>query len=228
MAVPGPGETGGFERTDAQRLHVVAVELAALAQNGLNYAGDRYEVSRYHRMQELSAELLALLSDESAEDFRQALLVERGHATPKVDVRAALFEDDRVLLVQEARDGRWTLPGGWADAMDAPSEAAAREFMEEAGIAVRIAILAAVHDGTRHNAHSTGATGTPWHIYKLLFVADRIDDAPPVAGLDGETTDVGFFALDDLPDLSTGRTTAAQLAMLLRHHHDRGAPTEFD
>jgi ADP-ribose pyrophosphatase YjhB (NUDIX family) len=227
MTTPAPGVPGS-ERTDAQRLHVVAVELAALAQNGLHYAGDRYEVSRYHRMQELSAELLALLSDESAQEFRQALLVERGHATPKVDVRTALFEDERVLLVQEARDGRWTLPGGWADAMDAPSEAAAREFAEEAGIAVRIATLAAVHDGTRHNAHSAGATGTPWHIYKLLFVADRTDDAPPVAGLDGETTDVGFFALDELPDLSMGRTTAAQLAMLLRHHHDRGAPTEFD
>jgi ADP-ribose pyrophosphatase YjhB (NUDIX family) len=207
---------------------VVAVELAALAQNGLNYAGDRYEVSRYHRMQELSAELLALLSDEDAAEFRQALLVERGHATPKVDVRTALFEDERVLLVREARDGRWTLPGGWADAMDTPSQAAAREFAEEAGIHVRIATLAAVHDGTRHNAHSAGATGTPWHIYKLLFVADRLDDAPPQAGLDGETTAVGFFALDDLPELSTGRTTRAQLALLLRHHIDRGAATEFD
>jgi ADP-ribose pyrophosphatase YjhB (NUDIX family) len=227
MTSAGPGVPGSG-RTDSQRLHVVAVELAALAQNGLNYAGDRYEVSRYHRMQELSAEMLGLLSDGTAEDFRQALLVERGHATPKVDVRTALVEGERVLLVREARDGRWALPGGWADAMDAPSEAAAREFAEEAGISVHIATLAAVHDGTRHNAHSAGGTGTPWHIYKLLFVADRTDDAPPVAGLDGETTDVGFFTLDDLPELSTGRTTAAQLAMLLRHHHDRNAPTEFD
>lgn len=224
----GPGVPSAPERTHAQRLHVVAVELAALAQNGLTYAGDRYDVSRYHRMQEMSADMFALLSEESADEFRQALLVERGHATPKVDVRAALFEDDRVLLVREARDGRWTLPGGWADAMDTPSEAAAREFAEEAGIAVRIATLAAVHDGTRHNAHSAGATGTPWHVYKLLFVADRTDEAPPVAGLDGETTDVGFFGLDDLPELSTGRTTGAQLAMLLRHHRDRDAPTEFD
>jgi ADP-ribose pyrophosphatase YjhB (NUDIX family) len=222
---PGPSPS---ERTQAQRLHVVAVELAALAQNGLSYAGDRYEVSRYHRMQELSAEVLALLSEQNPEDFRQAMMVERGHATPKVDVRAALFEDERILLVREARDGRWTLPGGWADAMDTPSQAAAREFAEEAGIAVRITALAAVHDGTRHNAHSAGASGTPWHIYKLLFIADRTDDAVPVAGLDGETTDVGFFALDALPELSTGRTTHAQLAMLLRHHRDRGAATEFD
>ena len=224
----GPGVPSTPERTHAQRLHVVAIELAALAQNGLTYAGDRYDVSRYHRMQEMSADMLALLSDGSPEEFRQALLVEAGHATPKVAVLTALFEDDRVLLVREATDGRWTLPGGWADAMDTPSEAAAREFAEEAGIAVRIAKLAAVHDGTRHNAHVAGGTGFPWHIYKLMFIADRTDDAPPVAGLDGETTDVGFFALNDLPELSTGRTTGAQLEMLLRHHRDRDAPTEFD
>ena len=175
----GPGVPSTPERTHAQRLHVVAIELAALAQNGLTYAGDRYDVSRYHRMQEMSADMLALLSDGSPEEFRQALLVEEGHATPKVAVLSALFEDDRVLLVREATDGRWTLPGGWADAMDTPSEAAAREFAEEAGIAVRIAKLAAVHDGTRHNAHVAGRTGFPWHIYKLMFIADRTDHAPP-------------------------------------------------
>lgn len=225
--VDDPG--AGSPEADARRLHALAVELAALAQNGLNYAGDRYDVHRYHRMQEMAADVFALLSRGDADEYRQALAVEHGHATPKVDVRTGLFDGTgRVLLVQEARDGLWTLPGGWADALDAPGEAAAREFAEEAGLRVRIGHLAAIHDGTRHNAHVSGGGGSPWHIYKLLFVADRLDGADPVAGLDGETTDVGFFALDALPDLSFPRSTPEQLDLLRRHHLDRDLPTEFD
>lgn len=209
-------------------LHRLAIELVAMSQNGLTYATDRYDISRYHRLREMSAEVLSLLGDDDTDVFHRALLAEAGHATPKVDVRAALFEVDSVLLVREARDGRWTLPGGWADALDAPTRAAEREFAEEAGLNVRISKLAAVHDGTRRNAHHAGGSATPWHVYKLMFLADRLDEAEPRAGLDGETTDVRFFALDELPDLSTGRTTPEQLQMLHRHSLDPSLPTEVD
>ena len=131
---------------------------------------------------------------------------------------------DRVLLVREKRDGGWTLPGGWADALDLPSAAVEREFAEEAGLTVRAARLAAVHDGFRHNGHPPG----PWHIYKLLFLVERTDEAEPVAGLDGETTDVGFFDLDDLPPLSTRRTTVEQLRLLRDRHRDPTLPAAFD
>jgi ADP-ribose pyrophosphatase YjhB (NUDIX family) len=221
-----------------QRLHELAIELAAMSQNGLHYATDRYDISRYERIRHIAAEVLAMIAapDETgagpdAEQFHRSLLEERGHATPKVDVRAALFDaDERVLLVQEARDLRWTLPGGWADALDTPSEAAAREFVEEAGIEVRITQLVAVHDGTRTNAHRTDAAGSPWHVYKLLFLAERLGGPTeePVAGLDGETLDVGFFDLDTLPPLSTGRTTPEQLQLMLSAHRDPSRPTDFD
>lgn len=98
----------------------------------------------------------------------------------------------------------------------------------KAGLNVRVSKLAAVHDGTRRNAHRAGGSGTPWHVYKLMFVAQRLDDAEPQAGLDGETTDVCFFPVDDLPDLSTGRTTAEQVRMLHRHSLDPLLPTEVD
>jgi ADP-ribose pyrophosphatase YjhB (NUDIX family) len=237
---PAPSALG-----PARKLHELAIELAAMSQNGLTYATDHYDIDRYHRMRAISAELLALIADSGArgsgdgdgdgapttEDFHRALLAERGHATPKVDVRAALFDEaDRVLLVQEARDRLWTLPGGYADALDTPSQAAAREFAEEAGIPVRITQLVAVQDGTRANAHRAGATGSPWHIYKLMFLAARLPgaDGAPVAGLDGETLDAGFFALDALPPLSAGRTTAQQLALMLAAHRDPSLPTTFD
>ncbi|MGH3738663.1 MAG: NUDIX hydrolase N-terminal domain-containing protein [Micromonosporaceae bacterium] len=214
------------------RLHALAVEIAALAQNGLNYANrdtgtiaNRYEVARYRRLQQISAEMMSLASGHPAEAFHHAIEAEFGHATPKVDVRGALFDGDgRVLLVREKIDGRWTLPGGWADALDAPTEAVVREVAEEAGLKVRVTRLAAVYDGFRRNGHPTA----PFHIYKLMFLLERLDDAEPVAGLDDETTGVGFFALDALPELSSRRTSEEQLHRLYQHQLNPAMPADVD
>lgn len=208
------------------RLHALAVELAAMAQNGLNYATDRYDLARYERLRTAAAEILAILDGTDAAQLRSTLAAESGHATPKVDVRGALFDDaGRVLLVREARDGCWTLPGGWADALDPPALAVEREFAEEAGLAVRATKLVAVHDGSRHNGHGA----SPFHIYKLFFQVERVDrDQAPAAGLDGETTGVGFFGPDQLPELSHRRCTPEQLQMMWRHHSDPSLPTWFD
>jgi ADP-ribose pyrophosphatase YjhB (NUDIX family) len=207
-------------------LHALAVELAAMAQNGLTYATDRYDLARYQRLRTAAAELLSLLDGSEAADWQSLLVAESGHATPKVDVRGALFDDaGRVLLVREQRDGRWTLPGGWADVLDPPSAAVSREVAEEAGLRVRVTRLVAVHDGSRHNGHGAG----PFHIYKLFFLVDRIDRGQaPVPGLDGETTGADFFSLDALPELSTRRTTADQIQLVWRHHRDPALPTVFD
>lgn len=196
-----------------------------MAQNGLNYATDRYDLARYQRLRTAAADILAELGGCDVGELHTALAADRGHATPKIDVRGALFDEaGRVLLVREQRDDRWTLPGGWADALDPPAVAAEREFAEEAGLAVRATRLVAVHDGSRRNGHGA----SPWHIYKLFFQVERLDAADPVAGLDGETTGVGFFPADRLPPLSTRRCTAEQLALLWRHHADPRLPTAFD
>ncbi|HLU33294.1 MAG TPA: NUDIX hydrolase N-terminal domain-containing protein [Natronosporangium sp.] len=209
-----------------RRLHALAVELAAMAQNGLNYATDRYDRARYERLRTAAAEILALLDGGDVAQLRSTLAAESGHATPKVDVRGALFDTHgRVLLVREARDGRWTLPGGWAEALDSPAVAVEREFAEEAGLAVRATKLLAVHDGSRHNGHGA----TPFHIYKLFFQVERTDPGQePAAGRDGETTGVGFFRPDNLPELSTRRCTPEQLRLMWEHHADPSRPTEFD
>ncbi|MGH3656624.1 MAG: NUDIX domain-containing protein [Micromonosporaceae bacterium] len=222
-----------------RRLHRLAVEIAALAQNGLTYANkgaggrrpgpdsvaNRYEVARYRRLQEISAELMSITSGVDAAEFHYEIAAQTGHATPKVDVRGALFDPDgKVLLVRERIDNRWTLPGGWADALDSPTEAVTREFAEEAGLKVRAARLAAVYDGFRRNAHPAA----PFHIYKMFFLMERLDDAVPTAGLDEETTAVDFFALDALPELSRRRTSAEQLHRLHQHHLDPALPADVD
>jgi len=224
-AAPATPATPGAPASAAARLHRVGVELAALAQNGLNYDPDHYETVRYLRMRELAAEVLGVVGEADPAELVLQLAAERGHATPKVDVRGALFDGDRVLLVRERLDGGWTLPGGWADALDLPRAATEREFAEEAGLAVRTTRLAAVWDGVRHNGHSPSR----WHIYKLFFLCERVDPhAEPEAGLDGETTDVGFFSVDALPPLSTPRTTEAQLRRLLEHVREPALPTDVD
>ena len=214
-------------------MHALAVELAAMAQNGLTYATDRYDRARYERLRTAAAELFGMLGGGDTGELRIALAAESGHATPKVDVRGALFDRaGQVLLVRERHDGGWTLPGGWADALDPPSAAVVREVAEEAGLAVRAVRLAAVQDGSLHNHHHLQGRhhgGALFHIYKMFFLVERIDpDQQPVAGLDEETTDVGFFPLDRLPDLSTRRTTAEQLRLMRAHHTDPSLPVAFD
>jgi ADP-ribose pyrophosphatase YjhB (NUDIX family) len=137
-----------------------------------------------------------------------------------VDVRAAVFRDDQVLLVREREDGGWTLPGGWADVGESPGIAAVREVKEEAGMDVRPTKLAAVYDRNRH-----GHPPIPYHAYKLFFLCEITGGAPATSY---ETTEVAFFPEDDLPPLSLARVTPGQLRHLFDHYRHPEWPTSFD
>ena len=139
---------------------------------------------------------------------------------PKVDVRGGVFERDRVLLVRERSDGRWTLPGGWVDVNDAPSEAVAREILEESGYRARAVKLAALVDKNRH-PHPPGIH----HIYKLFFLCELTGGS---AASSDETDAVDFFAVHALPELSTGRVLASQIERLYQHRLDPALATDFD
>lgn len=201
-----------------------------MAQTGLEFASSRYDEQRYRRLRELAAQTLAALDDGGTDpaELVARLETDGGYATPKVDVRGGLFDShERVLLVREAADGRWTLPGGWADVLDTPRAAVEREVAEEAGLVVRAVGLAGLWDGNVSNGHLT--RGWPFHVWKAFYLCEPVDPAAaPRAGLDGETTDVGWFRLEDLPPLSTGRVTAAQLSALLDRRRDPGLPPYSD
>jgi ADP-ribose pyrophosphatase YjhB (NUDIX family) len=196
--------------------------LQHVAETGLTYATDPYDVARYEQVLAVAGELAAAGTGEDPRALAGRLAAdELGHPTPKVDVRGAVVRDGRVLLVRERCDGRWTLPGGWADIGEPPSAATAREVREESGVAVRVTRLVAVHDRDRRNAPPH-----PHHIYKLIFLCEPLD-APP-GQPDHEVSAVERFALDDLPPLSTGRTSRYQLERVFAHHADPSLPTEFD
>jgi ADP-ribose pyrophosphatase YjhB (NUDIX family) len=194
--------------------------LLALSQTGLHFSKDEYDRERYREMAQIGSELLALESSLGAENLRATWEVEDGYATPKVDVRGAVFRGDQVLMVKERADGKWTLPGGWADVNDTPSFAVEKEIEQESGFTARAVKLAAVFDRHKHN-HPPYL----FHVWKLFFICE-------ITGGDFrtsyETTAVEFFAVDRLPELSTGRTTEAQIQRVYRHHLDRSLATEFD
>jgi ADP-ribose pyrophosphatase YjhB (NUDIX family) len=146
----------------------------------------------------------------------------KGYETPKVDVRGVVFRDDRILLVRELLDGgRWTLPGGWADVDDRPSEAVEREVWEESGYRVQAQKLLAVYDRRLHG-HTPPSS---WGIYKLFFLCSLIGGQPSASI---ETADAAFFAEGEIPELSLGRVTPVEIQRLFEHHRHPSWPTDFD
>jgi ADP-ribose pyrophosphatase YjhB (NUDIX family) len=201
----------------------IGIKLAALAQDGLTFTGDPYDIDRYQQVGRLAAELLAALSGRPADELATELGRDSGYATPKIDVRGAIFDErERVLLTREKTDGRWSLPGGWADPGDAPSSAVTREILEETGYHSAAVKLIACWDREVQG----NPPPLPVHVYKLFFLCRQGGVVQPPAAL--ETLDVGWFDVADPPPLSLGRVNSRQLERALAHHRDPSLPSEFD
>ena len=196
-------------------------ELQAVAQTGLAFSQDPYDLERYQKVRAIAA---AMFAGGAGADFgrvHEAFALESGYATPKVDVRGAVFRDDRILLVRETSDGGWTLPGGWADVNQSPGECVEREIREDSGFEARALKLAAVCD-YRRQGHSSPL---PYSIYKLFFICELTGGQ---ARTSVETDGVDFFAPNQLPPLSLGRTNPRQIERMVAHRRDPTLATEFD
>ncbi|MGB9640799.1 MAG: NUDIX hydrolase [Anaerolineales bacterium] len=197
-----------------------AREIQALAQTGLHYSTDEYNRQRYTRLLEIAAEIVNHNTQLDYEALRQAFMMPIGYATPRVDVRAAVFQDGKLLMVREKADGGWTLPGGWADVGDAPSQAAERETWEEAGFHVKAQRLIGVYDANRIVPLEI------FHAYKLVFLCKIVDGT---ARPSPETSEVRFFERDQIPEVLSGeRTLPRHIEDALRVLENPGQPTIFD
>ncbi len=207
----------------AEQVRRAAVRLGAIAQSGLHYADDKYDVDRYDKVAGIARELLVAVAGGSDDSWRLRLGDDRGYATPKVDVRGALVDDrERILLMRESTDGRWSLPGGWADPLDTPSTAVIREIREETGYGARPVKLVGCWDRDARGHRPK----LPFAIYKLFFLCEATGEVEAPQAL--ETLEIGWFGLDELPELSAGRINADELGRIVAHHRDRALPTEFD
>lgn len=178
----------------------------ALAQSGLTYCDNPYDIERYEELREISFNMLNLLSDEPIEKIRDLFKGEKGYQTPKVDVRAVIMNENKILLVKEKADDKWSLPGGWCDIGFSPSDMAKKEVQEEAGYIVEVEKLLALLDKECH-----GHPKDIYHIYKLFFQC-RVVGGEGLGGM--ETSDVGYFSIENLPPLSLTRNTEYQIKLM--------------
>jgi ADP-ribose pyrophosphatase YjhB (NUDIX family) len=175
-----------------------AREIQALAQTGYHYAENEYQRQRYQRLLEIAAEIVNEHSTLEYLKVVDTFNTQIGYATPRVDVRGAVFRDNSLLLVRERMDGGWTLPGGWADVGDVPSQAAEREVLEEAGFHVKAHKVIGVYDANRVGKLEL------FHAFKIVFLCELLGgEAKP----SDETSEVAFFGKEELPEPLSGERT---------------------
>jgi ADP-ribose pyrophosphatase YjhB (NUDIX family) len=190
----------------------LAQRLQAIAQAGLTFTRNKYDVDRYEQLREISVEIMQEFTEAPQEKIRDLFASEKGYQTPKVDVRGVVFRENKILMVQEGIDGKWSIPGGWADVCKTPFEIAEKEVWEEAGIHVKPSRILAVLDKRKH-PHPPD----PWHSYKLFILCED-QGGEPKPGM--ETLDARFVSLNEIPVLSEERTTDSQIRMMFEFLND--------
>lgn len=196
-----------------------AVELQSLAQAGLTYGKDGFDLERYARIREISAEILAHMTGLPVEKVTGLFCNETGYQTPKLDTRAAVFQDGKILLVRE-RDGRWALPGGWCDVNVSVGENTVKEVKEEAGLDVIPRRIIAVQDRAKHNL--------PVYAYGVCKIFVQCDAAGGQFTPNLETTEARYFLPDQLPPLAEEKNTPAQVALCFEAYRSDTWATHFD
>ena len=192
----------------------ISRELASIGQAGITYSTDPFDRERFHRLREIASEVLRVVRA----DFEWP--AEIGYATPKVDVRGAVFRNGEVLLIREASTGKWTLPGGWADVNLTPAENVEKECLEESGYEVKARLVTAIVDRDR-----AGYPANPHSIYKIFFLCDLCGGAPRVSH---ETAEVAFFPINALPELDSHRSSALEIQEAWRFFVTPSLSTRFN
>ena len=197
-----------------------ASELQSIAQAGLTFAENQYDIDRYQHIRTLTIEILHEYTDLSHEKIRDLFASETGYQTPKVDIRAAVFKADKILMVKEKVDGKWSLPGGWADVNTSVSESAVRECLEEAGAIVKPKKIIAIQMANKQNNFVY-----PFTIYKIFIECVLIEYGFKE---NTETSGSRFFSIENLPELSTERNSQEQIRMCFEAKRHKVFETIFD
>ena len=198
-----------------------AKSLQAIAQNGLTFAENEFDIERYKKIRDIASEMMAENSNGNFDFIKNLFGNDEGYSTPKVDVRGVVFKDNKVLLVKEKADGGWTFPGGWADPNETPSESVEREVLEESGFEVKVRKVLAVYD-RKKQGHTPPF---PYHVYKIFFLCELVGGKKSNSI---ETDGVDFFEEDKIPALSASRTSLNQIQIFFKHFRNPELPAEFD
>ena len=197
-----------------------AIEIQSLAQAGLEYTNNVYDIERYERLREISAEMIAEKTDFNIDKVKNLFCNEMGYQTPKIDTRAVIFKDNKILLVHE-NNGTWSLPGGWCDVLESIKSNTEKEVKEETGLNVRAIKVIAIQDRNKHNK--------PIYAYGVckVFVLCDIIDGEFIKNI--ETTEIEYFALDNIPNnLAEEKTNKEQIEMCFEAYKNENWQTQFD
>lgn len=192
-----------YEKSEEKWLNW-AIELQSLAQAGLAYGKDKFDIERFERIREISAEMVAYKTDISVEKVKNLFCNEVGYQTPKIDTRAAIFENNKILLIQES-NGKWALPGGWADVYLSVKENVLKEVKEEAGIEANAEMIIALLDVTKNQGKKI-----PYGITKVFVLCEYLSGK---FEKNIETIDSRYFGIDELPELEEKKITVDQIKM---------------
>jgi ADP-ribose pyrophosphatase YjhB (NUDIX family) len=197
-----------------------AMEIQSLAQIGLTYTDNVYDRERYERLREISAEMIAEKSNINLERVKDLFCHETGYQTPKIDTRAAIMKENKILLVHE-NNGTWALPGGWCDVLESVKSNTIKEVKEETGLEVKTRKIIAVQDRNKHNK--------PIYAYGICKVFVLCDLVAGEFIENSETTEINYFSLDEIPDnLAEEKTTKEQIEMCFKASKDENWQTQFD
>jgi len=196
-----------------------AREIFSMSQAGITYSQNEFDIERYKRLQEITAEMIESQAGLSKESVLESFSMQAGYTTPKIDVRGAVIRDNKILLIQERMDGKWAMPGGWADLGNTPASVAEREVWEESGYEVKAEKVVAVLDANRIEPMEF------YHAFKIIFLCKLMGGEPRISH---ETLAVDFFDLDHLPPLSLYRTNESMLQEVFAHVQDSNRRTAFD
>lgn len=197
-----------------------AIEIQSLAQAGLTYTDNVYDIERYERLREIAAEIIEEKSNISLEKVKDLFCNENGYQTPKIDTRAAIFKDEKILLTHE-NNGTWSLPGGWCDVLESIASNTIKEVKEETGLDVETIKIIAVQDRNKHNK--------PIYAYGVckIFVLCNVIGGEFIENI--ETTEIKYFSLDEIPNnLAEEKTNNEQIEMCFKAYKDEKWQTQFD
>ena len=198
----------------------LAIEIQSLAQAGLAYTDNVYDIERYERLREISAEMIKEKSNINLDKVKNLFCNETGYQTPKIDTRAVIFNDDKILLTHE-NNGTWSLPGGWCDVLESVASNTIKEVKEETGLDVETIKIIAVQDRNKHNK--------PIYAYGVckIFVLCNVIGGEFIENI--ETTEIKYFSLDEIPNnLAEEKTNKEQIEMCFKAYKDEKWQTQFD
>ena len=196
-----------------------AIEIQSIAQCGLTYTNDLYDKERYEQLRNIAAEMLSYKTEIPVNKIKNLFCNEKGYQTPKLDTRAAIFKEGKILLVHE-KSGTWSLPGGWVDVLESIESNTIKEVKEEAGLDVVAKKIIAIQDRNKHN--------TPLYPYGICKVFVQCDLIGGEFIENIETTEIGYFSLDNLPNLSNEKSNFEQIEMCFKAKEDENWKVLFD